>query len=392
MLIERDVQEVENLHRAWERNRRLYETNRSNGRAIYLVWDEDAKERIPTSDGTAFPPNYNVGKDGYTVFVTDMEDIARMYGYDLADYYDCLWAELRLVGFQGITNTEGFFAGNQWSISYLSYEEINELAVDAQMGEDRAKELLCIYCGRMVHKIVNSFRWAFGRGLEMMDLYQAGMVGLLISLEKWDYEYEVDFMGWAKWRVYAEITKTITNDGPLVRLPRDWQLLRGRLPKIRAELEAELGDKASYEELAEFIYVMDYYPRKVSPQRLAFLETYHVSSSNEEVSDDEDNVVEKQDLYESEEPDPAEVVGRSDLVNTLLTYLTDEERLIVENAKEGMGKMTFQEIAEELLPYSPRTDKPVRSETVANRFHKAIFKMKGAALTLGIEKEEALSK
>ena len=55
-------------------------------------------------------------------------------------------------------------------------------------------------------------------------------------------------------------------------------------------------------------------------------------------------MVEKQDLYESEEPDPSEVVSRSDLVNTLLTYLTDEERLIVENAKEGMGKMTFEEI------------------------------------------------
>lgn len=392
------------IHDIWERTRYLYEKGGGmpRGSPPEEPDEDDFLEMTPWDlveydySGSRFDSGsidggeLNAELDAFNKFLIDVEALASVCKLDTEKYYDLLWIELYINGYHHISGTEGFFATGQWNIPRLSYEQINEIAIDAQMGDEDAKELLCIYCSRMVRKVVNSFRWAFGRGLEMMDLYQSGMLGLLIALEKWDYEYEVDFMGWSKWRIYAEITRTITNEGPLVRLPRDWQLLRGKIPKIREELEAELGGKASYEEMAHYIFLNDYYPRPVAPQRVEFLENYREYSSNRVISDDEGNEIEEQDLYEATGLDPADVVANNELVETLFECLTAEEQLIVTHAAEGMGRMTFKEIAEELLEHNHVTGKPLRSESVANKFHNAIFKMKGSALALGIDKEMAL--
>ena len=328
----------------------------------------------------------------FTTFCCEIESIAAKYNLNVENYTDAHWAELYFVGWQLITGSEGFFASCQWKIPYLTYEQINEFAIDAQMGDEDAKELLVIYSSRMVRKVVNDFRWAFGRGLEMMDLYQAGVMGLLISLDSWDSERSVDFLGWSKWRVYAEVTKLITRDGPMIRLPREWQELKGKLPRLRAELEAELGESASYEELAEYAFLQGALKRPSVAQRIEFLENHHIHSSNQLIYEDneDDEEVEEQDLYESTEPDPADVVANQDLAERLLSVLEPEERLIVENAVEGMGQLTFKEIAQDLLEPSQKTGKPLLSDTVGNRFHKAVLKMKLEVINLDIDPDTAL--
>ena len=326
------------------------------------------------------------------IFKYVLGEIAGYYNLDLSNFYQAHWAELYFCGYKAIISTDGFFAGAQWKIPFLSYEQLNEFAIDAQLGSETARELLCIYSGRMVKKVVYSFRWAWGQGLEMMDLYQAGMMGLIRSIETWDEEEGVDFLGWAKWRVYGEITNAITRDGPFVKLPRAWKLLQGKLPGYRRMLESELGGQATYGELAFWMFQHGKTDRLVPAQRIEFLETYYVSSTHAKVEDDDGHEVEVQDLYEGTVADPAELTATQELARLLLDCLTDEERVIVENAREGMGRMTFKEIAKEILPYSPITEKPLTSETVRNRFFNAIFKMKAAAAELEIDGDLALDR
>jgi RNA polymerase sigma-B factor len=88
------------------------------------------------------------------------------------------------------------------------------------------------------------------RGAEHDDLVQAGSIGLLNAIERFDPKRGEEFVAFAVPTVEGEMKRHIRDRTDAVRLPRRLQEARARLPAVRDELTARLGRAPSQAELA----------------------------------------------------------------------------------------------------------------------------------------------
>lgn len=88
------------------------------------------------------------------------------------------------------------------------------------------------------------------RGAEHDDLVQAGSIGLLNAIERFDPKRGEEFVAFAVPTVEGEMKRHIRDRIGAVRLPRRLQEARGRLPGVRDELTASLGRAPTQDELA----------------------------------------------------------------------------------------------------------------------------------------------
>ena len=93
------------------------------------------------------------------------------------------------------------------------------------------------------------------RGAEHDDLVQAGEVGLLNAIERFEPKRGEEFVAFAVPTVAGEIKRHIRDRTSTVRLPRRLHEASVRLPGAREELTASLGRAPSRAELAEAVGV-----------------------------------------------------------------------------------------------------------------------------------------
>lgn len=123
--------------------------------------------------------------------------------------------------------------------SFLSNEKRDELILHNQ---------------RLVNSIARRFSWAFGyTGMDIRDLHQHGNVGLAIAADKYDASRGVRFSTYATYWITEYCQRCVAQSTPGLRLPQHQLVLKLALPSIRLELEAELGRKATSEELAKHV-------------------------------------------------------------------------------------------------------------------------------------------
>lgn len=129
-------------------------------------------------------------------------------------------------------------------------EEISVLIERSQEGDRAARERLIEGNLGLVHHIIRRFA---GRGHEMEDLFQIGVIGLMKAIDKFDLGLGVKFSTYAVPLITGEIkrflrddgmvkvSRTIKENGLKVRMAR--QCLQGRLnrePSLQ-EIGAETG-------------------------------------------------------------------------------------------------------------------------------------------------------
>jgi RNA polymerase sigma-B factor len=102
-------------------------------------------------------------------------------------------------------------------------------------------------------------------GAEHDDLVQAGSIGLLNAIERFDPKRGEEFVAFAVPTVAGEIKRHIRDRAALVRLPRRLHEASLRLPQARNDLTARLGRAPSPAELASEV--------GVTPDDLARLES-----------------------------------------------------------------------------------------------------------------------
>lgn len=104
----------------------------------------------------------------------------------------------------------------------LDSSEINELIIKAQKGNDAARNKVVNSNLRFVVTIAKQFQH---RGVPLMDLIEAGNLGLIYSVDKFNVDKGFTFLSYAVWWIKQFIYKSIYWTSKVVRLPMSQQLL-----------------------------------------------------------------------------------------------------------------------------------------------------------------------
>lgn len=115
-------------------------------------------------------------------------------------------------------------------------------------GDTRARERLVALYMPLVEALAHRHE---RRGAEHDDLVQAGSIGLLNAIERFDPKLGEEFAAFAVPTIAGEMKRHFRDRTDGVRLPRRLQEARSDLPRIRQEFTARLGRVPSSGELAE---------------------------------------------------------------------------------------------------------------------------------------------
>lgn len=125
-------------------------------------------------------------------------------------------------------------------------EELSVLIAKSQSGDKEAREVLIEKNLGLVHHIVKRFA---GRGYELEDLFQIGVIGLIKSIDKFDLSLGLKFSTYAVPMITGEIKRFLRDDGPL-KVSRTVKENALRVRVVRQSLQSSLGREPTLKEIA----------------------------------------------------------------------------------------------------------------------------------------------
>jgi RNA polymerase primary sigma factor len=99
----------------------------------------------------------------------------------------------------------------------------------------------------LAHSCANKFR---GRGIDYEDLYQAGCLGLVKAVDKFDYTKGFKFSTYATWWIRQAITRAIADQARTIRIPVHMVETINKVKKANSQLLHENGRDPTTEEVA----------------------------------------------------------------------------------------------------------------------------------------------
>ncbi len=164
-----------------------------------------------------------------------------------------------------------------------------------------------------------------------MDLVQEGSMGLIRAVDKFDYKRGFKFSTYATWWIKQSISRAISNNSRVIRLPIHMEEKIKHYKKIYADLTNKLGHEPDDEEIMTYTGYSEKTLFKV--KQAAMQETVSLETP---VADDLmllDYIIDKN----SKSPDFAlEQKHRAREVTQLIDNLEDREKYIIKN-RFGIG-------------------------------------------------------
>jgi RNA polymerase primary sigma factor len=185
-----------------------------------------------------------------------------------------------------------------------------------------AREHLIKANTRLVVSIAKKY---MGRGVPFLDLIQEGNLGLMKSVEKFNYKLGFRFSTYATWWIRQTITRAIADQSRTIRVPVHMNDRIRRLYKATRELEQALGRAPSPSEVAQEL--------GVDSEQVEWMlkVSWRPLSLEQPIGEEEDN--EFGSFVEDENtPSPAQTVYEEllkDKIESVLSTLTPREQRIL---------------------------------------------------------------
>jgi RNA polymerase primary sigma factor len=199
-------------------------------------------------------------------------------------------------------------------------EEI-ELAKRIERGDLDAKERMINSNLRLV---VSQARRYQGHGLEMGDLVQEGMLGLIRAVEKFDWRRGFKFSTYGTLWIRQAIQRGLQNHGRTIRVPVHVAQQQVKVRKLESELSTKLGREPTDDEIAAVV--------ELPVEEVAELRELNRAMTSLDQPVGEDGETALGELLASDRPEPLDEVADADRDNRLGTCVDDlpeDEREVI---------------------------------------------------------------
>ena len=129
----------------------------------------------------------------------------------------------------------------------LSQQDREDLEWIAEDGR-RAKAHLLEANLRLVVSLAKRYT---GRGMLFLDLIQEGNLGLIRTIEKFDYRLGFKFSTYATWWIKQAITRAMADQARTIRIPVHMVELINKVARVQRRLASDLGREPTPEEIAK---------------------------------------------------------------------------------------------------------------------------------------------
>lgn len=126
-------------------------------------------------------------------------------------------------------------------------DRTKQLIKRAADGDSEAANTLVEENSGLIWSVVKRF---LNRGVEAEDLYQIGAIGLIKSIQKFDFAYDVKFSTYAVPMIMGEIKRFLRDDG-MIKVSRPLKEAAARIKALQEKEKAGSGKSLTVTELSK---------------------------------------------------------------------------------------------------------------------------------------------
>jgi RNA polymerase primary sigma factor len=219
----------------------------------------------------------------------------------------------------------------------LTSEQESKIAHEAKEGNTRARDKLI---NSNLKFVITCAKQYSGQGVSLMDLIQAGNLGLTEAVERFDPDRGYKFLSFAVWYIRREMIKAIYNTGRTIRYPVTYITKITKVKKAYDEFLTKNQREPTDEELIELTNLTQkqYNSTIIDKSYCQSLET-PINEGNSTL----------EDLLTQDESSFSDTFT-VDTINRALNVLNPKERKVVEEyyGLNGVPERTIKEIAKEM--------------------------------------------
>lgn len=219
----------------------------------------------------------------------------------------------------------------------LTTEQEIEIAHKAKEGNSKARDKLI---NSNLKFVITCAKQYTGQGVSLMDLIQAGNLGLTEAVERFDPDRGYKFLSFAVWYIRREMIKAIYNTGRTIRYPVTYITKITKVKKAYDEFLTKNQREPTDEELIKLTNLTQkqYNSTIIDKSYCQSLET-PINEGNSTL----------EDLLTQDEVSFSDTFT-VDTINRALNVLNPKERKVIEEyyGLNGVPERTIKEIAKEM--------------------------------------------